>query len=38
MIGIGADLKPGLHHPKMTFNKDALEIGSRILAETLLKA
>ena len=24
MIGIGADLSPGLHHPKMTFNRDSL--------------
>ena len=38
MIGVGADLQPGLHHPKMTFNKSALDIGSRILAETLLRA
>jgi amidohydrolase len=38
MIGIGADLQPGLHHPKMTFNKAALDIGARILAETLIRA
>ncbi|MDR7078549.1 amidohydrolase [Neobacillus niacini] len=38
MIGVGADLQPGLHHPKMTFNKSALNIGARILAETLLRA
>lgn len=38
MIGIGADLKPGLHHPNMHFNKSVLEIGSQILAETLKKA
>lgn len=38
MIGIGADLQPGLHHPKMTFQKSALDIGARILAETLLRA
>lgn len=38
MIGIGADLTPGLHHPKMTFNRSALNIGSRVLAETLMKA
>jgi amidohydrolase len=38
MIGVGADLQPGLHHPKMDFNKSALDIGARILAETLLRA
>lgn len=38
MIGVGADLQPGLHHPKMTFNRSALDVGARILAETLLKA
>lgn len=38
MIGIGADLKPGLHHPNMTFNKDALVIGAKVLAKTLLNA
>ncbi|MEH7494100.1 amidohydrolase [Neobacillus niacini] len=38
MIGVGADLQPGLHHPKMTFNPSSLDIGARILAETLLRA
>jgi len=38
MIGVGADLTPGLHHPNMTFNKSALDIGARVLAEILLKA
>lgn len=38
MIGIGADLQPGLHHPKMTFNQSMLDKGARILAETLLRA
>jgi amidohydrolase len=38
MIGVGADLKPGLHHPKMTFNHSALDTGARILAETILRA
>jgi len=37
MIGIGADLTPGLHHPDMQFNHEALEIGSNVLAKTLLK-
>jgi amidohydrolase len=38
MIGVGADLYPGLHHPNMTFQKSALDIGARILAETMLRA
>lgn len=38
MIGVGADLKPGLHHPKMTFDHTALNLGARILAETLKTA
>ena len=35
MIGVGADLTHGLHHPNMSFNHDALDIGARVLAETL---
>ncbi|MBM7610653.1 amidohydrolase [Lysinibacillus composti] len=38
MIGIGADLEPGLHHPNMTFNKEALIIGANVLTATLRKA
>jgi amidohydrolase len=38
MIGVGANLQPGLHHPKMTFDRAVLDLGARILAETLLKA
>lgn len=38
MIGVGADLTPGLHHPYMTFNKEALEIGAKVLAVTLKNA
>jgi amidohydrolase len=37
MIGVGADLAPGLHHPKMSFDHSALKIGARVLAETVLK-
>lgn len=37
MIGIGADLGPGLHHPDMTFNHNALDIGARVLAAALKK-
>lgn len=38
MIGIGADLGPGLHHPDMIFNRGALDIGARVLTATLKKA
>ncbi|WP_404452112.1 amidohydrolase [Virgibacillus necropolis] len=37
MIGIGADLVPGLHHPQMEFNHEALDIGARTLAKTIEK-
>ncbi|MFJ7825768.1 amidohydrolase [Psychrobacillus sp. NPDC096623] len=35
MIGIGADLSPGLHHPNMTFNRDSLLMGAKVIAKTL---
>ncbi|HLG27383.1 MAG TPA: M20/M25/M40 family metallo-hydrolase, partial [Paenisporosarcina sp.] len=38
MIGVGANLSPGLHHPKMSFDRDALDIGARALAATVLRA
>ncbi|MFC7686126.1 amidohydrolase [Ureibacillus sp. GCM10028918] len=38
MIGVGADLAPGLHHPKMTFDKKALIIGAKVLTTTLRNA
>lgn len=38
MLGIGADLAPGLHHPDMSFNHEALDIGARVLAETLKRS
>ena len=38
MIGLGCGLQPGLHHPAMTFNKEALIYGTQILAQTLLLA
>jgi amidohydrolase len=38
MIGVGANLQPGLHHPKMTFDPAVLDLGARILAEALVKA
>ncbi|MDK2823791.1 MAG: amidohydrolase [Clostridia bacterium] len=30
-IGLGADLEPGLHHPEMKFNLDALVNGTKII-------
>lgn len=38
MLGVGANLKPGLHHPKMTFEREALLTGAKVLAQTLLNA
>lgn len=35
MVGVGADLTPGLHHPNMTFNTKALSVGAAVLAETI---
>lgn len=37
MIGIGANLSPGLHHPKMTFDRTALLDAARVLAQILAK-
>ena len=37
MVGIGADLSPGLHHPKMTFDRSALIDAARVLACVLEK-
>lgn len=31
VVGIGADLTPGLHQPTMTFKLDALMVGARVL-------
>jgi len=36
MLGLGCDLQPGLHHPKMTFNPEALFLGIEILAKTIM--
>ncbi|WP_371809525.1 M20 peptidase aminoacylase family protein [Halobacillus sp. Marseille-Q1614] len=36
MIGIGCDLSPGLHHPNMTFNQEALMNGVEILYQSVL--
>ena len=38
MIGVGANLSPGLHHPEMSFDRDALDFGARALAATVLRA
>lgn len=36
-IGLGCDLVPGLHHPEMRFNKDALRIGVDILKNMVIR-
>jgi amidohydrolase len=36
MLGLGCDLAPGLHHPNMTFNKEALLSGIEILAKAII--
>ncbi|MBM7663030.1 amidohydrolase [Bacillus mesophilus] len=38
MLGLGCDLQPGLHHPKMVFNQKALPVGTAILTKALLLA
>ena len=35
MIGLGCDLRPGLHHPEMEFNQEALLYGTKILTRLL---
>jgi amidohydrolase len=37
MIGLGAGLAPGLHHPDMTFDLSALQHGVAILAASVVK-
>ncbi len=37
MLGLGCGLTPGLHHPKMTLNSEALIDGVHILTRALLK-
>lgn len=37
MVGLGTDLSPGLHHPNMNFNLDALQNGVKILSVAALK-
>lgn len=36
MLGLGCDLSPGLHHPKMTFNQEAIHTGIDILTKTIM--
>lgn len=36
MVGLGCDLGPGLHHPAMTFNQEALINGAEILHRAIL--
>ncbi|PLR95976.1 M20 peptidase aminoacylase family protein [Bacillus sp. T33-2] len=36
MLGLGCGLAPGLHHPKMTFDRDALITGTEILTRAIL--
>lgn len=37
MVGLGCDLAPGLHHPDMSFNQEALLNGIKIMALTIVK-
>ncbi|WP_419392550.1 amidohydrolase [Cytobacillus praedii] len=37
MIGLGCDLSPGLHHPNMSFNQEALIYGTKILVKLLVE-
>ncbi|WP_230203639.1 M20 peptidase aminoacylase family protein [Bacillus massiliigorillae] len=36
MLGLGCDLLPGLHHPSMTFNREALLAGIEILTKVII--
>jgi len=36
MLALGCDLKPGLHHPRMTFDREALLTGAAILTQAVL--
>lgn len=38
MMGLGAGLAPGLHHPNMTFDRRILKTGASVLAESVLGA
>ncbi|MFX3674954.1 MAG: M20 peptidase aminoacylase family protein [Paenisporosarcina sp.] len=36
MLGLGCDLAPGLHHPKMKFNEECIHKGIEILSRVVL--
>ena len=36
MLALGCDLKPGLHHPAMTFDREAMLTGAAILTQAVL--
>lgn len=36
MLGLGCDLAPGLHHPKMKFNEECIHTGIEILSRVVL--
>ena len=38
MIGLGCGLAPGLHHPMMSFDQEALIYGTKILTKMMLEA
>ncbi|PSL41417.1 amidohydrolase [Planomicrobium soli] len=38
MLGLGCDLAPGLHHPKMAFNQDSLLTGIEILTRVVVRS
>lgn len=38
MLGLGCGVVPGLHHPQMTFNRNQLPVGARIITKALLIA
>lgn len=37
MLGVGHDLEPGLHHPNMVFNQDAIFTGIEILTRVVIE-
>ncbi|WHY99548.1 M20 peptidase aminoacylase family protein [Peribacillus simplex] len=37
MLGVGCDLEPGLHHPNMVFNHDAIFTGIEILTRAVIE-
>ncbi|WP_427109304.1 M20 peptidase aminoacylase family protein [Lysinibacillus xylanilyticus] len=38
MLGLGCGVTPGLHHPKMTFNRERLFTGVNIITRAILRA